>query len=616
MGCRGATTLDIPAPAVTRPGVNSPRAQASVRAAPALSCDPEVAALILTWNGHDTCHDAIASAHAMVPAPGRILVVDNGSSGDLGGEIAVVHPDVEVLRLPENRGVAAGRNAGLERLLEDAGLRYVLLLDDDAELPPDALAHLRAALDADPQAGIAGPLIVSRDAPDRVWGGAGRLVFREVAAVRGAGFVPAGTAPVVVDYVSGCCALIDRRVLDRVGLLDPRYFMVYQDTDFCLRAASAGWRTLLVPLVRVRHHGSASTGGSYAPGRAYFTARNTVLFVRDHGRWHQRARTWAALALALPLAALREAWRGNLGAVAMKARGYWDAVTDRSPAAVIARYFRDRHPDRRPVQIGNVRGHVAAGETPECWSALAERLQRGAAPEAQLLQSRRDRRVYRLDAVEGPAKYIKQYDARGRLSEATIGALIGPASARCWDAADVLASCGVASPRVRAAVEIVRDGHRVAECLVTDAVQDRRPLRELLAAGALTAAERASLLAELVALVARLHGHGVFHLDLGPGNVFWDRDLGFSLVDLDNLVVIAGPRGWRQRIASWLDDATLLLKIEPLTSPAERNTLRSSYRQVTGHSMPRRVPRMLRSSRGMHLVQRVRRTCTALGLVQ
>jgi serine/threonine protein kinase len=169
---------------------------------------------------------------------------------------------------------------------------------------------------------------------------------------------------------------------------------------------------------------------------------------------------------------------------------------------------------------------------------------------------------------------------------------------------------------VRAALEIVRGGRRVAECLVTDAVQVRRPLHELLAAGALTAAERTSLLAELVGLVVRLHGQGVFHLDLGPGNIFWDRDRGFSLVDLDNLVVIAGAAGWRRQIACWLDCATLLFKIEPLTSPAERMALRASYRRVTGGPMPRRVPRMLRSSRAMHLLQRVRRVCTALGLVQ
>ncbi|MBI3768754.1 MAG: glycosyltransferase family 2 protein [Deltaproteobacteria bacterium] len=602
---------------MTAPGLHSrPDDPAAAPAVATPAREREVAALIVTWNGHATCHDAIASVRAMAPAPGRILVVDNGSSGNLAGEIAAAHSDIELLRLPENRGVAEGRNTGLRRLLADAAVRYILLLDDDAELPPDALTCLRTALDGDAQAGIAGPLIVFRDDPERVWGGVGRLVFREVAATRGAGIVPPGTTPIVVDYVSGCCALIDRRVLDRVGLLDPRYFMVYQDTDLCLRAARAGWRTLLVPTVRVRHQGSASTDGSYVPGRAYFTARNTILFARDHGRWHQRLRTWVALALALPLAALREAPRGNLRAVAMKTRGCWDAVTGRSPAPVIARYFRDSHPERRPLRVGDVRGHVAIGESPERWAALAAALHVGAAAELRLIQRARDRAVYRLDEVRGSGAYVKQYDTRGRLSEATLGALIGPASTRCWDAADLLARCGVATPRVRAALEIVRGGRRVGECVITDAVQDRRPVRELLAAGVLTREQRASVLAELVALVVRLHEHGVFHLDLAPSNLFWERGRGFSLVDLDNLVVVAGAPGWKHRIARWLDCATLLFKLEPFADDVELLAMRRAYAAATTVAMPARVPRLLRSSRGMRFLQRLRRLCTALGLVQ
>ena len=186
--------------------------------------------------------------------------------------------------------------------------------------------------------------------------------------------------------------------------------------------------------------------------------------------------------------------------------------------------------------------------------------------------------------------------------------------------------CGVATPPVRAALEVVRDGRRVGEYLVTDVVQGRRPVRELLAAGpshrsmpsagALAADARAALLAELVALVVRLQGRGIFHLDVAPGNLFWEDGRGFAFVDLDNLIVVAGPSGLRYRLARWLDCATLLFKLEPFLGADELAAFRTAYAIATGAEMPARVPRVLRSSRGMRFVQRTRRVCTALGVVR
>jgi GT2 family glycosyltransferase len=578
--------------------------------------DPSVAALIVTWNGHATCGETIASVVALAPAPGRVLVVDNGSRDDLAATLTGARPGVEVLRLPENRGVAEGRNVGLRHLLADDRVRWVLQLDDDAVVPPECLAGLRAALVADPRAGIAGPLVVHYDAPDRVWSGGGRLVFRDVAAERGAGRRPRGTAPAAADYVSGCCMLIDRAVLERVGLYDPRYFMVYQDADLCRRAARAGWRTLLVPAVRVRHHGSTSTGGGYTPGRAYFTARGTVLFARDHGRWDQRVRTALCAAAALPVALAREGLRGNARSVVMKARGYLDAVAGRSPEPVIARYFRDTAPSRCPVATGPVRGWVAAGEEPARWIELVTRLEHGAAADLTLVSRYRDREVHRWNDAGEPRAYVKRYARRSAVRELTLGRLIAPIPVRCWDAADLLAGLGIPTPAVRAALRLARGGRRIADYLVTDPVTDGRPLGEILNAAPPGTPARAHVLGEIVRLLARLHARGVFHLDLEPDNLFWRLDGGLAVLDLDALIVVAPRHATRYHLARRLDLLTVLVKLEPFTTAEERRLVRRDYAAATGLSAPARVPRALRSEWARRQVHLLRRACTATGLVR
>ena len=157
---------------------------------------------------------------------------------------------VRYIRSPGNVGFSAGCNIGVRAAL-DAGADMVLLVNSDAVLAPDAVERLEHALTAEPGAGLAAPLVVSRAEPGIV-GSAGIAYSAATGRMRHDGF-GSRTADLCegparpVDAVSGCVMLIRRSVFDGIGLFDERYFYSFEDIEFCLRARRAGHRILLVP---------------------------------------------------------------------------------------------------------------------------------------------------------------------------------------------------------------------------------------------------------------------------------------------------------------------------------------------------------------------------------
>jgi GT2 family glycosyltransferase len=171
--------------------------------------------------------------------------------------------------------------------------------------PYDAIKNLTGALDRRPGAGIAGPVVLARHAPDSVATmgmdysrATGRMRHRAVGERYGG---PSGDAD-VVDGVSGCFMLVSRDVFNAIGLLDEDYFFGFEDLDFCLRAKTAGFSTILARTAIALHEGGRSIGAT-SPRRLYFGARNQLLVAyrtdRDRGRLGSAARAACIVALNL-----------------------------------------------------------------------------------------------------------------------------------------------------------------------------------------------------------------------------------------------------------------------------------------------------------------------------
>jgi len=305
---------------------------------------PRVAVLILNWNGIRDTLETLESVIKLQYANTEIVVVDNGSTDRSSEVIATTFPTVHLIVSPENLGVAGGRNLGLQTVLRRPEIDYVLFLDNDVTAGPTLLDALVAAAEARPEIGIVGPIVYYQDDPQRIRSDGVAIVFREVTAKSPAkdrlenGNRPEGIKR--VDAINGCCMLIKRQVFEAVGCFNPAYFMLNDETDFCYRAGERGFRSAVVTHAALWHKVSASTRGGYTPGRAYYTGRCTILFLKEHGRvWHWVS-TLTCVVLSLPIAYLRERRRGNRHAVVMKFRGYRDGLLGRPIDPEVERYFQ------------------------------------------------------------------------------------------------------------------------------------------------------------------------------------------------------------------------------------------------------------------------------------
>lgn len=305
---------------------------------------PKVAILILNWNDACSTLETLTSVQGLEYENFEIFLVDNGSTDASREMVPAQFPGVHIISSPQNLGVAGGRNLGLEAILRWPDVEYVLMLDNDVTVEPQLLDKLVAAAEAQADLAIVGPTIYHYSDPSRIWSAGVTIVFREVTAKKRVKnrLERKGRGEEIkrVECITGCCMLMKRRVFESVGRFNPQYFMVGDDTDFCYRAARQGFASAVVRNAKLWHKVSTSTGGGYTPPRAYYTGRNTILFLKEHGRpWHW-VTTLAFSALSLMVAYLRERRRGNQRTVAMKYRGYLDGILGRPVDREVARYFQ------------------------------------------------------------------------------------------------------------------------------------------------------------------------------------------------------------------------------------------------------------------------------------
>lgn len=171
----------------------------------------------------------------------EMLVVDTGSSD---GSLAMVRsefPQVKLLQVA-NRGYAYAVNRGLEHTQG----AHTAVMNSDIYLEPGDLEALQQALDDDPQAGLAGPVLITPSGKPQSFGPLYAPNYWRL------------YRPRPVSWLSGALLLVRRSALERLGGMDERFFFYNEDLEWGLRARRLGFRNLLVPR-RVLHLGGAST---------------------------------------------------------------------------------------------------------------------------------------------------------------------------------------------------------------------------------------------------------------------------------------------------------------------------------------------------------------------
>lgn len=217
----------------------------------------------------------------------EVVVVDNE-----GGPAPKPPYPARLILNPTNVGFARACNVGIA----ESGGEYVVLINPDATVEEEFFARLERFLEDSPDAGVVGPRVLDADGTVQlsarrevgfISGVLGRTsfltrLFPDSVAVRR--LFPAAASPekpTEVDWVSGACMVLRRWMLEEIGVLDPRFFMYFEDADLCRRAWAAGWRILYLPQVTVTHQaGGSSRNGPKAVWRLH---KSAFLYHRKHG---------------------------------------------------------------------------------------------------------------------------------------------------------------------------------------------------------------------------------------------------------------------------------------------------------------------------------------------
>ena len=234
----------------------------------------KVAVIILNWNGKN---DTLACLKSLENTP-NIIVVDNGSQDDSVTSIRGLFPKVTLLETGTNLGYAGGNNIGIEYALKN-GADAVLLLNNDTIVQPRFVQSFIDSATKNPSIGIWGGYPLRFSDPQKLdhLGGIWNLVKGDFDLV-GLNARDGFHAPQPLDYVCGCSIFIRREVFEKIGHLEPKFFLFWEEADFAMRAKKAGFGIDICYSAILHHKVSASfTGGK--PHKKYFWWRGRALFI-------------------------------------------------------------------------------------------------------------------------------------------------------------------------------------------------------------------------------------------------------------------------------------------------------------------------------------------------
>ncbi len=230
--------------------------------------------VIVAHNAGDLLRAAVDSASTQAGSD-HVWVMDAESTDGSTVAISECAPQVHLRQVP-NAGFSASNNRGIE--LTDSS--FVLLLNPDAVLGDGALVALLESAVRNPRAGIIGAVIRNPDGSAqansygrfptlrsaislRLWRFAQRARGSRSLSPR----VPAKATP--VDWVTGACMLVRRAAIEVVGAMDERFFLYWEDVEWCHRMHDNGWDVLVEPTASATHHLGGSVANSGVAAKAY-----------------------------------------------------------------------------------------------------------------------------------------------------------------------------------------------------------------------------------------------------------------------------------------------------------------------------------------------------------
>ena len=261
---------------------------------------PLVSVIIVSYNTRELLLQCIDALRKATEVPNEVIVVDNGSRDGSAEAVEQRYPDAVVVR-QRNLGFGRGNNAGLQQ----AGGKFVLLLNSDVLVKQGCVDRLADYLLLHPEVGAVGPRLI------RPSGELDLACRRGFPTPRASFFRVLGLSRLFsrsrffnaynlgyldehkeheIDSGTGACLLVRRSTIDQVGFFDPDFFMYGEDLDLCFRIKEGGWKVVYLPAAEAVHLKGQST--RQATGR--------MLFAFHSAMWTFHSKHYAADLSAFP----------------------------------------------------------------------------------------------------------------------------------------------------------------------------------------------------------------------------------------------------------------------------------------------------------------------------
>ncbi|MGD9735487.1 MAG: glycosyltransferase [Solirubrobacterales bacterium] len=245
---------------------------------------PALSYCVVNTNGRElllACLDSIDRTHP-AGVEREVLVLDNASTDGSAAAVRARGGDAVLIERQRRTGKAENDST----LMREAKGEYCLLLNEDSELRPGAVAALLAALEADPQAAATTPQLLDSDGRPTpcAWRfpGVGTALAGALFLHRWLTVQSKGDAIRPVEWAQSSALLVRRAAAEQVGFMDPDFFVYYDECDFAKRLTDAGWHELFVPAAQAVHHDQLATDLAAGLPRIVEFHRNRDLYMRKH----------------------------------------------------------------------------------------------------------------------------------------------------------------------------------------------------------------------------------------------------------------------------------------------------------------------------------------------
>ncbi len=239
-----------------------------------------VSVVTVNWNRYEDTCECIDSLLSQKEVSLKIICVDNGSSDNSGQRLQKKYDQIQLLQLNRNLGFAGGYNLGIKQALKQ-NTNYILIINNDTVADEWMVSKLLREIQAS-NIGICAPMIYYFENPARIWSSGGYINKRLLMPINSHHDNENLSHPIERTFISGCCYLMKKELIEQVGLFDESFFLYMEDLDFCLRIMQTQWKMKVVPSAKLYHKVAASSEGQYSPIERYYYGLSTGIYYRKY----------------------------------------------------------------------------------------------------------------------------------------------------------------------------------------------------------------------------------------------------------------------------------------------------------------------------------------------